>query len=248
MDAASERGLELVDKAGFSTRPARARAGAQALVQVLGVVRGKEGGPAGDEVEQRATLGQTVSAIFEMAARARPWPVTRRGAQPGAHWVSLDIARGEQVRLIQDAGREPPLPQIAPPALAEVDVVGVAPVGLAQAVRQPRSGLGHKDQVDVVGHQAPGPDRDPCGPGVLGEERLVEEVVVRAEEGRLAAIATLGDMVRQAGRNDAGETRHVRPLPNSPTVVNWVMCPLNRRMCPLNRRRVPSAQGREHRV
>ena len=70
VDAASEGGLELVDQAGLRIRPAGALAGAQALVRGLGGVRGKEGGPVGDEVEQWATFSQAVSAISEVAPRA----------------------------------------------------------------------------------------------------------------------------------------------------------------------------------
>jgi hypothetical protein len=50
---------------------------------------------------------------------------------------------------------------------------------------------------------------------VPGQERLVEEIVVVVEEGRLPAVAALGDMMRQARRDDAGKTRQARP-PISP--------------------------------
>jgi hypothetical protein len=90
-------------------RPAGALAGAQALVRGLDLVLGHKGGPVGDEVEQRATLGQAVGAVLEVAARARPGPIVRPGAEPGAQRVAFDIAGGrQQVRLVEDAGRNRP--------------------------------------------------------------------------------------------------------------------------------------------
>jgi hypothetical protein len=47
---------------------------------------------------------------------------------------------------------------------------------------------------------------------MLRQQRPVAAVVALVEEGRLPAVAALGDMMRQAGGDDAGETRHDRPL------------------------------------
>ena len=161
VDAASKRGLEPVDQSVLSEWSAGALASAQTLIGGLDVVVGEKGGPVGHEGEQRPTLGQPVGAVPEMTARARPGPLVRPSAEPGAHRVAFDIAGGgEEVRLVEDAGSEPPLPEIAAPALAQVDRTGIAPMGLAQAVGEPLGGVRHEDQMDVVGHQAPGPDRD----------------------------------------------------------------------------------------
>ncbi|MDX6751047.1 hypothetical protein SH611_14595 [Geminicoccaceae bacterium 1502E] len=62
--------------------------------------------------------------------------------------------------------------------------------------------------MNVVGHQAPRPDLEAGGARVLAQEPLVEGVVVRAEEHLLAAVAALGNVVQQAGGDDAGETGH----------------------------------------
>ena len=60
----------------------------------------------------------------------------------------------------------------------------------------------------VVRHQAPGPHLDPGRAAILGEQVAVERIVVVAEERARAAVATLGDMVRQTGKYDAGEASH----------------------------------------
>ena len=44
------------------------------------------------------------------------------------------------------------------------------------------------------------------------QQRLVAAVVGPIEGSRLPAVAALGDMMRQAGGDDAGETRHDRPF------------------------------------
>jgi hypothetical protein len=78
VDAAAERRLEPVDQAGRGARPTGALAGAQALINALGRVGSKEGGPVGDEVEQQATLGNNVVAISE--------PTRRCLQPPNAAW------------------------------------------------------------------------------------------------------------------------------------------------------------------
>ena len=60
----------------------------------------------------------------------------------------------------------------------------------------------------VVGHQAPRPHRDIGGAAVFGEQIAVERIIVVAEEGPRTAVATLGDVVRMTGDDDAGEAGH----------------------------------------
>ena len=67
----------------------------------------------------------------------------------------------------------------------------------------------HQNEVHVVGHQAPRPHFDIGGATMLGKEIAVERIVAVGEEGACSAIAALGDMMRQAGNDDAGETGHV---------------------------------------
>lgn len=62
--------------------------------------------------------------------------------------------------------------------------------------------------LDVVWHQAIGPDRYARSPRSLGEEIEVEFVVAILEEGALAAIAALGHVVRDTGKDNAGEPSH----------------------------------------
>ena len=76
---------------------------------------------------------------------------------------------------------------------------------------RPRQGGGvggRKDEMDVVGHQAIGPAGDAVGSAALGEQIAIESVIARLGEQRLATVAPLRDVMRQAGDDNAGETRH----------------------------------------
>ena len=102
------------------------------------------------------------------------------------------------------------LPQVAAPVLAEIDVPGVAPVGLGE--RRPEAVFvrRHEHQMDVIGHQAIGPDFRPRLSAALGEERKIAPVVVVAEKGFLAAVAALGNVVGVSGDDQSRQTRHGR--------------------------------------
>ena len=62
----------------------------------------------------------------------------------------------------------------------------------------------------MVGHQAPSPYFDIGLAAVLRQQIAVERVILVAEEGARAAVAALGDMVRNAGDDDAGEAGHAK--------------------------------------
>ena len=57
--------------------------------------------------------------------------------------------------------------------------------------------------MNVIGHQAIGPDLDRCPTAALGEDVAIERVIVWFEEDALAAIAALGHMMRKPGNDHA---------------------------------------------
>ena len=79
------------------------------------------------------------------------------------------------------------MPQVAAPALAEVDHAGVAAVDLAHCQPQRFRRLGHGDEMHVVGHEAIGPDGHPTLFTPLRHELDVGSVVILAEENPLPA-------------------------------------------------------------
>ena len=70
----------------------------------------------------------------------------------------------------------------------------------AQAV----AGLGNKDQMDVIVHQAPGETARAAGGKAGGNELEIGRAIIVAEEDRQAAVATLRDVVSDLRDDDAG--------------------------------------------
>jgi hypothetical protein len=82
---------------------------------------------------------------------------------------------------------------------------GVAAVHAGQRPVQPVGVGRHQDEMNVVGHQAPRPHRNVGLPAMLRQKIAVECVILVTEKGARAAVAAFGDMVRNAGDNDAGK-------------------------------------------
>ena len=87
---------------------------------------------------------------------------------------------------------EPPLPHVTRAPRAGVDIAGIAPVEVAEGAPQPVLVGGHDDGMDMIGHQAIGPDLGMRPLRRLREEIEVERIIRVLEEGRLAAVAALG--------------------------------------------------------
>ena len=114
--------------------------------------------------------------------------------------------------LIHGDAAEAALPEMPGALQPGMNVAGVAAVDRgqdpAQGVRRGRD----QDQVHVVGHEDPGPDLDAGRRGVLGQEVAIELIVLLAEEGLSASIATLGHMMGKAGEHGASEASRAPTL------------------------------------
>ena len=93
-------------------------------------------------------------------------------------------------------------------ARAGVDEAGIEPMSARQREREPDGVARNQDQMDVVGHQAIGPDLDPEFAAGFGEPIAIERVVLVAEKDALAPIAALSDVVGNAGQDDASDAGH----------------------------------------
>ena len=74
--------------------------------------------------------------------------------------------------------------------------------------------------MDGIGRQAPSPDIVGGGTAGAAKEIVIERIVRARNERLLAAVATLGDMVRCIGNDDPGKTGHARTLARRRTQVN----------------------------
>lgn len=172
--------------------------------------------------------GQPVRPAAELGPDARPAPVRRPPDQPRPDRVERDVAQSRaQMRLVHRHAAEPPLPEMARPPQPGMNVPRIAAMHRRQRAADPVGIGGHEDEMDMVGHQHPGPDRDAGRGGVGGEQVAVERVIRLGEEGRRPAVAALGDMVRMPRKDGAGETSHADWLGLTRADVNLVHCHRN---------------------
>ena len=131
----------------------------------------------------------------------------------GPDGAALDVSHSrERVGFVKRGGEEATLPEVTAAAVEPVDGLGVLPVRPADGVLEAIRVGGDDDEVDVVGHQAPGDDADPVQGRLLGEELEIEVAVVVGEEDVLAVVASpvlgLGDVVGESREDDASGTSH----------------------------------------
>ena len=122
------------------------------------------------------------SAARPRWARALDQPGLRPVAQPGANGIELDVAEADiEAPLVERDRAEAALPEGAAPALALVDLQGVAAVRLAERGGEAAGARRNEQQVDVVRHQAPGPDRRPRLRAAAAEQSEVSGARHRGE-------------------------------------------------------------------
>lgn len=161
---------------------------------------------------KRVRIGATAVIPSPRAAR---WAWTldhaqscARSARP-ARRVERDVADCcGQMGLVHDDGAEAPLPEMAGALQAGMDVASVTAMHRSQGTAQAVGIRGHQDQVDMVGHQHPGPHLDAGGAAGFRQQGAIEGIIVVAEEHPRAAIAALSNMVWQTGDDEAGKAAH----------------------------------------
>jgi hypothetical protein len=105
-------------------------------------------------------------------------------------------------------GAEPALPEMAGQFEPGMDAGAVSAMGFGKGRPQAALLAGRHDEVNRVGHEAPGPDLCARGLGGLADQVEIGSLVAVIEDDRLPVIASLGDVVRQAWDNDARKSGH----------------------------------------
>ena len=126
-----------------------------------------------------------------------------------------------KMRLVHHHRAEPPLPEMAGPAMTRIDEAGVAAVRVGEGPPQAVLVRRHDDDVDMVGHQAIAPDLRARPVRRLGEQIAIERVVAVLEEGLRAPVAALGHVIgnsREERGAGGGPWRRLRYLVH---LVNW---------------------------
>lgn len=91
---------------------------------------------------------------------------------------------------------------------------------LGESRAQTRRFVGHQNQMDVVGHQAIAPHRNPRRPAALRRQCAIFGVVVRAEKDLLPPVAALGDVVRNPRNDDPCQSCYQRMRSDTARGVN----------------------------
>lgn len=100
------------------------------------------------------------------------------------------------------------LPEVAGGVGADVGEAGVVLVGVGEGAGERMGVARNGDEVDVIGHETVASEGELVSYGVLFQESEVEEVVGVCEEDLLLIVAALGDVVGEAGDDDARNSRH----------------------------------------
>jgi len=124
--------------------------------------------------------------------------------------IALDVAcHCPKILLVFDDAREKAiLPDAAGLLQFTVEVLGVHLVGKADAARQGGLRPGYGEQVDMVVHQAPGPDLNVMLLSVACQQFQIYLPIFIIEENRGAVVAALGDVMRISGGDDTGDSWH----------------------------------------
>ena len=175
-------------------------------------IRAKISPPVPDRLPQEAPRRQDrIVAAPDMRPRARPGIILRNRHHAAPHRVHLHVAhRRVQVPLVQDARKEAPLPQVARRVALAVEILGVEHVDGVEEPGQRLLPAGNGDQVDVIRHQAVGPDVEAVPGAEVGEQLQVSVVIARIGEDGLPVISPLRDVVGITNRNGSGYSRHRR--------------------------------------
>ena len=98
------------------------------------------------------------------------------------------------------------MPKVAASPDSPVDQLGIARLRCGQGPRQRVLVVGKGDEMDMVGHQAIGPDFQTILFGIFSQPGKIVPPVPGFKENLLPVIAPLGDMMGHPGKNDPGLT------------------------------------------
>ena len=104
---------------------------------------------------------------------------------------------------------------MAGPAVAAVDGLGMAHVKGFESAFEAIFPRRHRNQMDVIVHQAISKDINPVLAAIGRQPGQVATAIIVTEEHRLAAVAALGDVMGNTGKNGARNPRHGGRMPAS---------------------------------
>ena len=145
-----------------------------------------------------------------MGAHARPAPVFCPRDEPRPDRIERDVThRCGEMRLVHGSGAEAAaLPEMPRPPQPGVDSPGITAMRRRQGASKSIGIDRRQDQVNVIGHQHPGPDLDLGSTAGFRQEVAVKGIVGIAKEGLRSTVAALGDVMRQTRDHQPRKTAH----------------------------------------
>lgn len=206
---AVEGGFESGEKGLVSQGASGSFVALELWLEIVGGGLPEESPPVFHHGQKRSDLDQPVIEPGQVSGGAAPGIVLGTSDQAGPNGIPFDVARGrKEIVIIENERGETPLPQVPAPLLAEVDASRVASMGLAngpaQSILRGRNG----DEVDVIGHEAVGPDLNPAFAAPLGHQLQIGDVVLLAEKRLLPTVPPLRDVMRITRYNHSCNPRH----------------------------------------
>jgi hypothetical protein len=170
--------------------------------------------PVADLLLQVASFGQdAIGGPFHMLPSTGPPILLCLLNHTRSDRILLHISHGGiDMPLIQDRGIEPPLPEMTGGSSTTLDILGILHVKQIECAGQGIFVGRHTDEVDMVAHEAIGPDLHRISLAVLFEPFEILQVIDICPKNHLAVVATLGDVVRKSLRYCSCDPGHGRNL------------------------------------
>ena len=98
--------------------------------------------------------------------------------------------------IVENTREKPALPEMTVEMILHIKTKRISGVGISQRVTERIGFFGNQDKMDMVGHQAVGPDLDSVLGGIVAEEGKVMLAVSGLEKHITPPVPTLGDVMR----------------------------------------------------
>jgi len=145
----------------------------------------------------------------QMTPCAAPSPFLRLLHELRTDRIHLDVSSTcQRIGFIKGTRRETALPKVAAPLLTKVDHPGISAVRLANRPPQSNGSFRDSHKMNVIRHQAVGPNLNTALRAVFGHQLKIGPIIVIFEEGALTTVPTLSHVVRNTGNDRPGESGH----------------------------------------
>lgn len=151
------------------------------------------------------TLYQRIRLAKRVVPRTGPSVILGAPRKSGADRIELNITQDLEKMAIglNRHGMEPLLEEVSSNVIAPVEMQRIATMRRSDSGRERLGRLRNRHQVNVIGHEAPGPEFNTNLFAVFSEKRQVERSILVGMENRQGSNASLNDVMRTTGNYDS---------------------------------------------